>query len=156
MNELIKVENPFVELLFDEFFGVKEKQNSIQYKYEGNNQQRFVLLVDKALTDTELNLLNNIIQAGLKLDLKEMALVNITEQPDGASISNLIVNLKPLKMIVWGCNTWMEKEKWNMQLHQIANIRSTQLLKADELMVYETDKEKKLQLWNLGIKKMIH
>lgn len=156
MNELIKVENPFVELLFDEFFGVKEKQNSIQYKYEGNNQQRFVLLVDKALTDTELNLLNNIIQAGLKLDLKEMALVNISEQPDGASISNLIVNLKPLKMIVWGCNEWLEKEKWNMQLHQIANIRSTQLLKADELMVYETNKEQKLQLWNLGIKKMIH
>jgi hypothetical protein len=156
MSELIKVENEFIELLFDEFFGVKEKQNSIQYKYTGNNQQRFVLLVDKALSDSELNLLNNIIQSGLKLELAEMALLNIAEQPEGASISNIIIGLKPLKMIVWGCNEWLKKEKWELQTHQIANIRSTQMLKADELSVYETNKDLKLQLWNLGIKKMIH
>ncbi len=156
MSELIKVENEFIELLFDEFFGVKEKQNSIQYKYSGNNQQRFVLLVDKALSDSELNLLNNIIQSGLKLELAEMALLNMAEQPEGASISNIIIGLKPLKMIVWGCNEWLKKEKWELQTHQIANIRSTQMLKADELSVYETNKDLKLQLWNLGIKKMIH
>ena len=156
MSELIKVENEFIELLFDEFFGVKEKQNSIQYKYSGNNQQRFVLLVDKALSDSELNLLNNIIQSGLKLELAEMALLNMAEQPEGASISNIIIGLKPLKMIVWGCNEWLKKEKWELQTHQIANIRSTQMLKADELGVYETNKDLKLQLWNLGIKKMIH
>jgi hypothetical protein len=156
MSELIKVENEFIELLFDEFFGVKEKQNSIQYKYSGNNQQRFVLLVDKALSDSELNLLNNIIQSGLKLELAEMALLNMAEQPEGASISNIIIGLKPLKMIVWGCNEWLKKEKWELQTHQMANIRSTQMLKADELSVYETNKDLKLQLWNLGIKKMIH
>lgn len=156
MSELIKVENEFIELLFDEFFGVKEKQNSIQYKYSGNNQQRFVLLVDKALSDSELNLLNNIIQSGLKLELAEMALLNMAEQPEGASISSIILELKPLKMIVWGCNEWLKKEKWELQTHQIANIRSTQMLKADELSVYETNKDIKLQLWNLGIKKMIH
>ena len=155
MSEFLKVENPFIETLFDEFFAVKEKQNSIQYKFTGTNEQRFVLLIDKALNDNEMNLLNNIIQAGLKLNLEEMALLNLNEQEEGASISNLIIGLKPLKIIVWGCNEWIKKEGWDIPLHQIANVRSTKILKADALISYENNKDLKLQLWNLGIKKMI-
>jgi hypothetical protein len=155
MSEFLKVENPFIETLFDEFFAVKEKQNSIQYKFTGTNEQRFVLLIDKVLNDNEMNLLNNIIQAGLKLNLEEMALLNMSQQEEGASISNLIIGLKPLKIIVWGCNEWIKKEGWDISLHQIANVRSTKILKADELISYENNKDLKLQLWNLGIKKMI-
>jgi hypothetical protein len=155
MSEFLKVENPFIETLFDEFFAVKEKQNSIQYKFTGTNEQRFVLLIDKVLNDNEMNLLNNIIQAGLKLNLEEMALLNMNQQEEGASISNLIISLKPLKIIVWGCNDWIKKEGWDIPLHQIANVRSTKILKADELISYENNKDLKLQLWNLGIKKMI-
>jgi hypothetical protein len=155
MSEFLKVENPFIETLFDEFFAVKEKQNSIQYKFTGTNEQRFVLLIDKVLNDNEMNLLNNIIQAGLKLNLEEMALLNMNQQEEGASISNLIISLKPLKIIVWGCNDWIKKEGWEIPLHQIANVRSTKILKADELISYENNKDLKLQLWNLGIKKMI-
>jgi hypothetical protein len=155
MSEFLKVENPFIETLFDEFFAVKEKQNSIQYKFTGTNEQRFVLLIDKVLNDNEMNLLNNIIQAGLKLNLEEMALLNMNQQDEGASISNLIIGLKPLKIIVWGCNDWIKKEGWDIPLHQIANVRSTKILKADELISYENNKDLKLQLWNLGIKKMI-
>ncbi|MFY7731934.1 MAG: hypothetical protein ACOVSR_00530 [Bacteroidia bacterium] len=155
MSEFLKVENPFIETLFDEFFAVKEKQNSIQYKFTGTNEQRFVLLIDKVLNNNEMNLLNNIIQAGLKLNLEEMALLNMNQQVEGASISNLIIGLKPLKIIVWGCNEWIKKEGWDIPLHQIANVRSTKILKADELISYENNKDLKLQLWNLGIKKMI-
>lgn len=155
MSEFLKVENPFIETLFDEFFAVKEKQNSIQYKFTGTNEQRFVLLIDKVLNDNEMNLLNNIIQAGLKLNLEEMALLNMNQQEEGASISNLIISLKPLKIIVWGCNDCIKKEGWDIPLHQIANVRSTKILKADELISYENNKDLKLQLWNLGIKKMI-
>jgi hypothetical protein len=155
MSEFLKVENPFIETLFDEFYAVKEKQNSIQYKFTGTNEQRFVLLIDKVLNDNEMNLLNNIIQAGLKLNLEEMALLNMSQQEEGASISNLIIELKPLKIIVWGCNEWIKKEGWDISLHQIANVRSTKILKADELISYENNKDLKLQLWNLGIKKMI-
>jgi hypothetical protein len=155
MSEFLKVENPFIETLFDEFYAVKEKQNSIQYKFTGTNEQRFVLLIDKVLNDNEMNLLNNIIQAGLKLNLEEMALLNMSQQEEGASISNLIIGLKPLKIIVWGCNEWIKKEGWDISLHQIANVRSTKILKADELISYENNKDLKLQLWNLGIKKMI-
>jgi hypothetical protein len=155
MSEFLKVENPFIETLFDEFFAVKEKQNSIQYKFTGTNEQRFVLLIDKVLNDNEMNLLNNIIQAGLKLNLEEMALLNMNQQDEGASISNLIIGLKPLKIIVWGCNDWIKKEGLDIPQHQIANVRSTKILKADELISYENNKELKLQLWNLGIKKMI-
>ena len=42
MNANLIIENSFIEPLFDEFFVVKEKQNSIQYKFSGTNQQRFV------------------------------------------------------------------------------------------------------------------
>jgi hypothetical protein len=107
------------------------------------------------LNDSEMNLLNNIIQAGLKLNVSEMAIVNITEQEEGANISDLIITLKPLKLIIWGCNDWVKKEGWSIPLHQIAMVRSTKILKADELNKYESNKELKLQLWNLGIKKMI-
>lgn len=155
MSISLKVENPFIEPLFDEFFAVKEKQNSIQYKYLGTNEQRFVLLIDKVLNDSEMNLLNNIIQAGLKLNINDMAIVNMSEQEEGASISDLIITLKPLKVIIWGCNNWVKKEGWAIPMHQIAMVRSTKILKADELNNYESNKELKLQLWNLGIKKMI-
>lgn len=155
MSISLKVENPFIEPLFDEFFAVKEKQNSIQYKYLGTNEQRFVLLIDKVLNDSEMNLLNNIIQAGLKLNINDMAIVNMSEQEEGASISDLIITLKPLKVIIWGCNDWVKKEGWAIPMHQIAMVRSTKILKADELNNYESNKELKLQLWNLGIKKMI-
>jgi DNA-directed RNA polymerase len=155
MSNSLKIENPFIEPLFDEFFAVKEKQNSIQYKYIGTNEERFVILIDKVLNDSEMNLLNNIIQAGLKLNVSEMAIVNITEQEEGANISDLIITLKPLKLIIWGCNDWVKKEGWSIPLHQIAMVRSTKILKADELNKYESNKELKLQLWNLGIKKMI-
>jgi DNA-directed RNA polymerase len=155
MSNSLKIENPFIEPLFDEFFAVKEKQNSIQYKYIGTNEERFVILIDKVLNDSEMNLLNNIIQAGLKLNVSEMAIVNITEQEEGANISDLIITLKPLKLIIWGCNDWVKKEGWSIPLHQIAIVRSTKILKADELNKYESNKELKLQLWNLGIKKMI-
>jgi DNA-directed RNA polymerase len=155
MSEFLKVENPFIEPLFEEFYVVKEKQNSIQYKFEGTNEQRFVLLVDKDLNDNEMNLLSNIIQAGLKLNLNEMALLNINKQDEGATISDVIISLKPLKIIIWGCNEWVKKEGWGLALHQMANVRSTKILKADELLNYENNKDLKLQLWNLGIKKMI-
>lgn len=155
MSEFLKIENPFIEPLFDEFFAVKEKQNSIQYKFKGTNEQRFVLLIDKALNDNEMNLLSNIIQAGLKLNLSEMALLNMSEQDAGASVSDIIINLKPLKIIMWGCQDWIKKEGWAIGLHQIANVRSTKILKAEELINYENNKDLKMQLWNLGIKKMI-
>ena len=91
----------------------------------------------------------------MKLNLEEMALLNMKQQEEGASISNLIIGLKPLKIIVWGCNDWIKKEGWDIPLHHIANVRSTKILKADELISYENNKDLKLQLWNLGIKKMI-
>jgi hypothetical protein len=71
MSDFLKVENPYIETLFDEFYAVKEKQNSIQYKYEGNNQERFVFLIDNVLKDSEMILLNNIIQSGLKLKIED-------------------------------------------------------------------------------------
>lgn len=155
MSDFLKVENPFIETLFDEFYAVKEKQNSIQYKYEGNNQERFVLLIDNTLKDSEMILLSNIIQAGLKLNMEEVAILDLSKQDTNASISDIIISLKPLKMIIWGCNTWIKKEGWEIPLHQFANIRSTHIFKADELEKYNTDKDFKLQLWNLGIKKMV-
>ena len=155
MSDFLKVENPYIETLFDEFYAVKEKQNSIQYKFSGTNQQRFVLLIDKTLNNSEMDLLNNIIQAGLKLNVNEMALLNINEQDEGASISDVILNLKPLKMIIWGCEEWLTKEGWNFPDHQFAIVRSTQILKAKHLTNYETNKDLKMQLWSFGIKKMI-
>ncbi len=155
MNANLIIENSFIEPLFDEFFVVKEKQNSIQYKFSGTNQQRFVLLIDKALNNNEMDLLNNIIQAGLKLNVNEMALLNINEQEAGASISDVILSLKPLKMIIWGCDEWLTKEGWNIPSHQFAIVRSTQILKAEHLINYETNKDLKMQLWSFGIKKMI-
>lgn len=155
MNTNLIIEDAFIEPLFDEFFVVKEKQNSIQYKFIGTNQQRFVLLIDKVLTNNEMDLLSNIIQAGLKLNMIEMALLNLNEQAEGASISDVILSLKPLKMIAWGCDDWLKKEGWSIPNHQFALVRSTQILKAEPLIKYETNKELKMQLWSFGIKKMI-
>lgn len=155
MSANLIIENTFIEPLFDEFFVVKEKQNSIEYKFSGTNQQRFVLLIDKALNTNEMDLLSNIIQAGLKLNMNEMALLNINEQNEGASISDIILSFKPLKMIIWGCDDWVKKEGWIIPAHQFAIVRSTQILKAEHLINYETNKDLKLQLWSFGIKKMI-
>jgi hypothetical protein len=37
----------------------------------------------------------------------------------------------------------------------MAIVRSTQIFKANPLQDYESNKDLKLQLWNLGIKKLI-
>ncbi|MEI7979479.1 MAG: hypothetical protein WCI53_11590 [Bacteroidota bacterium] len=155
MSDFLKVENPFIESLFDEFYAVKEKQNSIQYKYEGNNQERFVFLIDNVLKDSEMILLNNIIQSGLKLKIEDVAILNLSIQNGNAKISDVIISLMPLKMIVWGCDEWIKKEGWNIPLHEFANIRSTRVFKADVIEKYNADKELKLKLWNLGIKKLV-
>ena len=42
----MKVSDEFINLLFDEIFVVKEKQNSVQFNYYGNNTARALHIVD--------------------------------------------------------------------------------------------------------------
>lgn len=153
-----QVNYEFVEMLFDEFYCVKEKQNIKQYKYEGSNKLRFVFVFDSSpetqLHEAEMSLLMNIISSGLKIKLEDIALVNIA-QNENAKLSDIILSMKPLKMIVWGCDELVKNEEWKMENNQIANIRSTQLLKAATLTEYTQNQQAKSALWNNGIKKML-
>lgn len=153
-----KVDYEFVEMLFDEFYCVKEKQNIKQYKYEGGNKLGFVFVFDSSpktqLQEAEMSLLLNIISSGLKITINDIALVNIA-QNENAKLIEIILSMKPLKMIVWGCDDLVKNEGWNLDNNQIVNIGNTQLLKAETLAEYTQNQQAKSALWNNGIKKML-
>lgn len=149
----------FYELLFDDFFKVKEKENSKQYNTKGGNKQRFVIVYksmregNESSQKAELDFLNTVIKSGLKMEEDDVLLLDLSYN-EGCSLSEIILTFKPLKMLVWGCDDLMKREGWDMNNNQVANVRSTMLLKASVLSDYLDNQKLKLALWNSGIKQM--
>ena len=68
----MKVSDEFINLLFDEIFVVKEKQNSVQFNYYGNNTARALHIVDFEMLGTE----NKDEQGKLQLKEEELGATN--------------------------------------------------------------------------------
>ena len=151
----MKVSDEFINLLFDEIFVVKEKQNSVQFNYYGNNTARVLHIVDFEMLGTENKdeqaQLRTIIEKGFLLNTDDNAIVSI-DNIGNNSYENIMEYFNPQKLIVWGCNDFASK-LLKIKDYEIQQKGITLILKAEPVFEYISSNAKKQQLW-LQIKKM--
>src|SRR4051812_43520499 len=131
--------------LFDEIYIVKEKENSIQIKYSGNNQKHMVILYDSGaegvLNKADKELFDKIIFGALGLQLTDIAAVDLAENK--TSFADILSNLSPLKIIIWGCDHFIP----DIQVHQALVIDGCNIIKAYDLKLYHSNDKLKGELW---------
>ncbi len=151
----MKVSEEFIDLLFDEIYVVKEKQNSVQFKYCGNNAARLLHVIDFDMNNDENKIesaqLKTIIEKGLLLSIDDNSIVYINDiiAHDWTDVINFFV---PHKIIIWGCPAYIEKY-FEIQDYEIKKQLNTYILKAEAIKEYISSNEKKQKLW-VQIKKI--
>jgi hypothetical protein len=151
----MKVSDEFMNLLFDEIFVVKEKQNSAQFNYYGNNTARVLHIVDFEMLENENKdeqaQIRSIIEKGFLLNVDDNAIVSIDNIGD-QNYEDIIGYFNPQKLIVWGCNDFASKQL-KIKDYEIQQKEITLILKAEPVFEYISSNAKKQQLW-LQIKRM--
>jgi hypothetical protein len=151
----MKVSDEFMNLLFDEIFVVKEKQNSVQFNYYGNNTARTLHIVDFEMLGTENKdeqaQLRTIIEKGFLLNTDDNAIISLNNIGQH-KYEDIIGFFNPQKLIVWGCQEFASKEL-KIKDYEIQQKGVTLILKAEPVFEYISSNAKKQQLW-LQIKRM--
>lgn len=145
-----QISDGFILPLFDEIFVVKERDFSIQYHPLGEGRQKLLMLVsstsEEFLPNTDLQLLQTIIEKGLRKQLQDVWVVNIERFPN-ATMQNLWDYFQPQQVIIWGCKKWATEQGIQMEVHRQAYVNAAELLMANELNSYQTDQVSKSKLW---------
>lgn len=151
----MRVSNEFINLLFDEIFVVKEKQNSVQFNYYGNNTARVLHIIDFEMLGTENKdeqaQLRTIIEKGFLLNVEDNAIISVINLGEH-SYEDIMGYFNPQKLIVWGCNDFTSKQL-KIKDYEIQQKGITLILKAEPVFEYISSNAKKQQLW-LQIKRM--
>ena len=151
----MKVSDEFINLLFDEIFVVKEKQNSVQFNYYGNNTARVLHIVDFEMLGNENKdeqaQLRTIIEKGYLLNTDDNAIISL-DNIGQHNYEEIIGFFNPQKLIVWGCQEFASKE-FNIKDYEIQQKGVALILKAEPIFEYISSNAKKQQLW-LQIKRM--
>ncbi len=151
-----QISDDFILPLFEELFVVKERDFSIDYNPLGEGKQKLLMLVsstsEEFAENSELQLLNTIIEKGLKKELNDVWVVNIQRFPN-ASIENIWAHFEPLQVIVWGCTDWLKTHNVAMEAHRQAYVNGADLLAAAPLSTYLSDNTAKAKLWS-GMQRM--
>lgn len=151
----MRVSNEFINLLFDEIFVVKEKQNSVQFNYYGNNTARVLHIIDFEMLGTENKdeqaQLRTIIEKGFLLNVEDNAIISVINLGEH-SYEDIMGYFNPQKLIVWGCNDFASKQL-KIKDYEIQQKGITLILKAEPVFEYISSNAKKQQLW-LQIKRM--
>jgi hypothetical protein len=155
MNNGLKIDDAFVLPLFDEIIGVKETDFSIQINPLGKGHHKLLMLSDckthDYFSDPEKQLLSGILDKGLKKTFDDIWLIN-TEK-DKLSFEEILNQLKPQTVIIWGCDAFMMENKIKMENHHQALLHGIGILKAQSLSEYINDNAAKGKLW-IAMKKM--
>ena len=155
MNNGLKIEDAFVLPLFDEIFGVKETDFSIQINPLGKGLHKLLMLSDckthDYFSEPEQQLLNGILDKGLKKSLDDIWLIN--PEKESASFEQILGILKPQTVIIWGCDSFLQKNQIKIENHQQALLHGVSILKAQSLLDYINDNAAKGKLW-IAMKKM--
>lgn len=155
MNDNFKIEEAFILPLFDELYGVKETDFSIQINPFGKGNHKLLMLSDckthAYLPENEFELLNGIIDKGLKKTQDDYWLLNIANE--NLNLEQLLQQLKPQHLIIWGCDAYLKNEQIQLATHEQALLHGIAVLKAGPLSDYLSDAQAKGKLW-LALKKM--
>jgi hypothetical protein len=150
MNNDLQIADDFILPLFDEIFVVKERDFSIEYQPLGSGLQKLLLIVDSAqvdfLPETEMQLLQTIVDKGLRKTMNDVWVVNVQKFPQ-ASLERIWEYFEPNQVIVWGCQAWMKSQQAPIEIHKQVYLNGAELLQANTLSAYLTDAPSKAKLW---------
>jgi hypothetical protein len=156
MNNDFQISDDFILPLFSDIFVVKERDFSIEYNPLGSGEQKLLMLVsstsEEFLPTSELQLLQTIVDKGLKKQMKDVWVVNIDRFPN-ATLSNIWSHFQPQQVIVWGCSNWIQTQGVPADLHKQGYVEGAEMLIAAPLSLYLTDNKAKAKLW-MAIQKM--
>jgi hypothetical protein len=150
INDL-QISDDFILPLFDEIFVVKERDFSIEYQPLGLGKQKLLMLVssDSAefLEIGDLNLLQTIVDKGLRKQMDDVWVVNLNRFPN-PNIELIWDYYKPNQVIIWGCQEWVKKQSYTTELHKQAYLNGAEVLQANSLNSYISDPAGKAKLWS--------
>jgi hypothetical protein len=151
MNDDLQMSDEYILPLFNEIYVVKERDFSIEYHPLGQGKQKLLLLVsshsEEFLENNEMQLLNTIIEKGLRRTLDDVWIVNINRFPD-PTLNHIWDYFQPSQVIIWGCADWIKKQDISSAIHQPAYINGSEVLFANSLNSYLTDTSAKGKLWS--------
>lgn len=149
------IDDAFVLPLFDEIIGVKETDFSIQINPLGKGHHKLLMLSDckthDYFSDSENQLLNGILEKGLKKSLDDVWFINIAK--DNVEFESILSQLKPQTIIIWGCDNYLASNQIKIDNHHQALLHGINILKAQALTEYVNDNVAKGKLW-IAMKKM--
>ena len=150
MNNDFQISDDFILPLFNDIFVVKERDFSIDYRPLGAGEQKLLLLVSSAseefLPTTEMQLLETIVDKGLKKEMNDVWVVNIDRFPN-AQISTIWSHFQPAQVIIWGCSSWIQTQGISADMHKQGYVEGAEILIAGTLASYLTDNQAKAKLW---------
>lgn len=150
MSHEFQLNEDFVLPLFDELFLVKERDFSLQYHPLGKGSQKLLMLVTSAseefLPPSEMQLLQSIVERGLRMSMDDLWLVNLQQFPSQDSEA-LWEYFQPTRVMVWGCDAWLRQQGVKLDRHQYGYFKGAELLVAGELSSYLSDAGAKGKLW---------
>ncbi|OYU96827.1 MAG: hypothetical protein CFE21_00640 [Bacteroidetes bacterium B1(2017)] len=150
MSTEFQISDDFILPLFDEIFEVKERDFSIEYNPLGKGNQKLLMLVSSAseefLENSELQLLNTIIDKGLRKNVDDVWIVNLNRFPK-QDLEAIWDYFQPAQVIVWGCTEWVNKQQINLEIHRQGYVKGAEILVASSLTSYLSDNISKAKLW---------
>jgi hypothetical protein len=156
MNNDLQIADDFILPLFDEIFVVKERDFSIEYNPLGSGLQKLLLIVDcdthEFLPEVEMQLLQTIVDKGLRKTMDDVWIVNIQKFPQ-VSLERMWGFFQPNQAIVWGAQAWMKQQLAPVDMHKQVYIHGVELLQANKIADYVTDASAKGKLW-LALQRM--
>jgi hypothetical protein len=150
MNSEFQISDDFILPLFDEIFVVKERDFSIQYNPLGMGKQKLLMLVssdsEEFLPAVEMQLLQTIIEKGLRKTLDDVWIVNLKRFPE-PTLNVLWEYFQPMQVIAWGVKSWLKEQDVPLDIHRQGYNKGAEMLVADDLTVYLNDQVLKGKLW---------
>ena len=139
---------------------VEEKVNKPAKWYLGNNEKKFVVLVNDAgnvyLNDEHLQFLTGVLNA-CKINLAQIALINLHNHP--VNFQRLKQDLQPVFIVAFGINALQMELPFSMPDYQVQQYSNCTILTAPALnelnQTTAAAKTEKTKLWNC-LKKMLN
>jgi len=150
MQDGFEIDDSFLAPLFGEIFVVKERDFSIEYNPMGEGRQKILMVVNSKTTEfleaEELQLLQTIIEKGLRKTMQDVWVVNYERFPD-KNLAPMLRHFEPSHIIVWGLETWLGAQGCNVQTHKSSLFEGVEILQALPLSQYLAEPTHKPKLW---------
>lgn len=141
LHDLKNLYDSFYIIEGDENLPVKEtEKNQKNLIWNQANDMQFLFIYDDSskFTDADKSMLNNLIQAAMKMNVHMIASLSLHQNQD-FEFDEILNEIKPKRVIFWGGHSQVA--------HSVAKHGETQIAYVLSVDKYPNDKEQKIKLW---------